>query len=65
MRAKPNKTRSKKAASPPAEAAQRPQAARRRRSATAALKKGDTLLQTDQGTKLIWSGGQPKPKKRA
>jgi hypothetical protein len=37
--------------------------ARRRRSAVAAVKKDTTILQTDQGTKLVWGGNQPRPQK--
>jgi hypothetical protein len=36
---------------------------RRRRSATTAVNKGSTLLQTDQGTQLVWGGNQPRPQK--
>jgi hypothetical protein len=36
---------------------------RRRRSASTAVSKGTTLLQTDQGTQLVWGGNQPRPQK--
>ena len=36
---------------------------RRRRSAATAVSKGTTLLQTDQGTQLVWGGNQPRPQK--
>lgn len=53
--------RSAKAARPPVEATARPQARRRQRSATAAVKKGTTLVQSDQGTKVLWGANQPRP----
>jgi hypothetical protein len=37
--------------------------ARRRRSAVVAVKKDTTILQTDQGTQLVWGSNQPKPRK--
>jgi hypothetical protein len=36
---------------------------RRRRSAATKVKKDTTLLQTDQGTQLVWGGNQPRPQK--
>ena len=37
--------------------------ARRRRSAVVTVKKDTTILQTDQGTQLVWGSNQPKPRK--
>jgi hypothetical protein len=36
---------------------------RRRRSAAAGVKKDTTILQTDQGTQLVWGSNQPRPRK--
>jgi len=52
--------RSRKAGRPPVGSELRPQAKRRQRSATVAVKKGTTLLQTDQGTQVAWGGNQPR-----
>jgi hypothetical protein len=50
--------RSPKAGRPPGGPEVRPQAKRRQRSATVAVKKGATLLQTDQGTQVAWGANQ-------
>ena len=55
--------RSKKAGQPPKAAATRLQVKRRQRSASAAVKKGTTMLQTDQGTKVAWGANQRRPTK--
>ena len=52
--------RSRKAGRPPVRSELRPQAKRRQRSATVAVKKGTTLLQTDQGTQVAWGANQPR-----
>ncbi|HUG35386.1 MAG TPA: hypothetical protein VML54_00455 [Candidatus Limnocylindrales bacterium] len=50
--------RSPKAGRPPGGPELRPQAKRRQRAASVAVKKGTTLLQTDQGTQVAWGANQ-------
>jgi hypothetical protein len=62
--ARATKNRSAKAGRPSAlKSAARPQVARRKRSATVAVKKDTTILQTDAGTKVLWSANQRRPTK--
>lgn len=53
--------RSAKAGRPPTGPTARPQARRRQRSASTAVKKNGTLMQTDQGTKVLWGANQRRP----
>jgi len=58
-------SRSPKAGRPAvAKPSKRAQVERRKRSATAAVKKGTTLLQTDAGTEVVWGANQRRPTKR-
>lgn len=60
----PTPPRSRKAGRPPVASASSPQAQRRRKTATAAVSKGTTLLQNDEGSRAAWSGAKPMWNKR-
>ena len=60
----PTPARSKKAGRPPRESASAPQTRRRRKTATAAVSKGTTLFQNDEGSRAAWSGSRPAWKKQ-
>ena len=55
--------RSPKAGRPPREVPASPQVRRRRKTATAAVRKGSMLTQTEEA-RVWWAVGKPKEKKR-
>jgi len=63
-RGKPEPPRSPKAGRPPRQASVPARVRRRQKTAHAAVEKGTTFFETDDGPRVIWGVTKPKVKKR-